>query len=250
MSKLITKTKDNIFYLSLNNPEKRNALDAEVMTEITKILNDLSKNLGSLKALVFSGEGKSFCAGADLNWMKEMADFSLEENITDSKKLYDLFYSIYSFPLPVIVKAHGHVFGGGLGLLAAADFVLAEDSTVYCFSEVKLGLAPSVISSFILSKCNPSQAQALMTSGLIFNNDTASKLGLVNMVLDEDNFNQVVKSYQGSGQEGLVATKKLCLAQRAVNPQDFKDLTVQTISSLRTTDEAQKRMTTFLQGKK
>lgn len=250
MSKITTKHDDGIFYLNLNNPEKRNALDAEMMSEVSKTLNTLSKDLSSLKAVVISGEGKSFCAGADLNWMKEMADYSLEENIADSHKLYDLFYSIYSFPLPVIVKAHGHVFGGGLGLLAAADFVIGDKSCLYCFSEVKLGLAPAVISSFILSKCNSSDSQALMTSALVFTHEEALKLGLVNMELSDERFNQIIKSYKDSGQEGLIATKKLCLTQRTLKPEDFKELTIEIISSLRTTTEAQTRMKSFLERKK
>ncbi len=250
MSKLIIKTEDDICYISLNSPDKRNALDLELMTELTNKLNSLKTDIGSLKALVLSGEGKSFCAGADLNWMKEMVNYSLEENIQDSNKLYDLFYSIYSFPLPVIAKAHGHVFGGGLGLLAAADYVLADDQTKFCFSEVKLGLAPAVISSFVLSKCNPSHAQALMTSGLVFKNSKAFHLGLANDSLTDESFDAVLSSYKASGQEGLVASKKLCLEQRCLKPEAFKELTVKTISTLRTSSEAQKRMTAFLEGKK
>lgn len=246
MNKVITKIEKNICYISLNNPEKHNALDVELMTELVENLTALKNDLGSLKALVLSGKGKSFCAGADLNWMREMVNYSLEENTTDSKKLYNLFHALYSFPLPVIVKAHGHVFGGGLGLLGAADYVLADDNTKFCFSEVKLGLAPSVISSFILSKCNPSHSQALMTSGLVFNKSTAYHFGLINDSLTKEKLKSVLKSYQESGQAGLIATKKLCLAQRAVQPEDFKELTIKTISDLRTTDEAQKRMTSFL----
>ncbi len=248
MNKLITKTKHDIFYISLNNPEKRNALDLELITELTSTFKELRSSLSTLKALVLLGEGKSFCAGADLNWMKEMINYSFNENINDSYKLYNLFYEIYSFPLPVIVKAHGHVLGGGLGLLAVADYVLAEESTKFCFSEVKLGLAPAIISSFILSKCNSSHAQALMTSGIMFNTSKAFHLGLVNSTLTNESFNKVLESYKASGQEGLIKSKNLCLFQRSLKPEDFKELTVKTIASLRVNSDAQKKMIFFLKG--
>ncbi len=250
MSKLVTKTERDIFYISLNNPEKRNALSLELMTELTSTLKGLRSSLGALKALVLLGEGKSFCAGADLNWMKKTINCSFDENVNDSYKLYDLFYEIYSFPLPVIIKAHGYVLGGGLGLLAAADYVLAKESTKFCFSEVKLGLAPAIISSFILSKCNPSHAQALMTSGLVFNTSKAFHLGLVNATLTDESFKEVLESYRASGQEGLMSSKNLCLSQRSLKPEEFKELTVKTIACLRLSSYAQKKMAIFLEGKK
>ncbi len=246
MSKLIVEEKDNLLFITLNSPEKRNALDSDLMNELTKIVVEKSKNIGDLKALVLSGEGKSFCAGADLNWMKEMVSYSEAENIEDSKKLFNLFNALYEFPLPVITKAQGHVYGGGLGLLAASDFVLADDKTKFCFSEVKLGLAPSVISSFVLSKCNNSLAQALMTSGIVFNTHKAFHLGLVNESLTDDSYTNLISSITASGQEGLIATKKLCLDQRSLVPSSFKDLTVSVISKLRSSNEAQKRMNHFL----
>lgn len=249
MNKIATQNENGTFSIVLNNPKKRNALDLEMMQEITQVLSELKTNLSDTKYVMISGLGKSFCAGADLNWMKEMVNYSLEENIKDSEHLYNLFYSIYSFPLPVLVKAHGHVFGGGLGLLAAADYVLAEKDTKFCFSEVHLGLAPAVISSFVLSKCNTSHAQALMTSGIGFTFDTAFQLGLVNAEATEQESLEVIGSYSRAGQSGMIASKKLCLDQRAVKPENFKDLTIKTISELRTSDEAQTRMKNFLDKK-
>lgn len=247
MSKLIITEDKNVLFISLNNPEKRNALDAELMMELTKVLNEKSTNLKELKAVVLSGEGKSFCAGADLNWMKEMVNYTEVENIEDSKKLFNLFNAIYTFPLPVVVKAQGHVFGGGLGLLAAADYVLADDQTKFCFSEVKLGLAPAVISSFVLSKCNNSHAQSLMTSGVIFSTNKAFHTGLVNDSLTDKTLVKVIDSYMESGQEALIAAKKLCSNLRSLKPESFKDETIDVIAKLRSSNEAQTRMKNFLE---
>jgi len=239
-------------HILLNKPEKRNALDLELMTELTDFLNSLKEDLKDFKVVILEGEGKSFCAGADLSWMKEMVNYSFEENVKDSELLFNLFHSIQTFPLPVIAKAHGHVYGGGLGLLAAADFVIAEKQTKFCFSEVKLGLAPAVISSFVLSKCNISHAHALMTSGMVFNTSQAYHMGLINQQFEEKKFfeekcfSDIFKNYDQASQEALISTKKLILEQRPLKSENFKQLTLEAISKLRVGTEAQKRMKAFL----
>lgn len=237
-------------HISLNRPEKRNALDLEMMSELTDFFTETNKDLKNFKYVLIEGEGKSFCAGADLNWMKQMADYSYEENIADSEHLFALFFSIYNFSLPVVVKAHGHVFGGGLGLLAAADTVVAEEDTKFCFSEVKLGLAPAVISSFVLSKCNPSHAGAYMLSGEVFNVSKAFHMGLVNQGFKKAQFKELLESFEQSSQEALIATKKLIQEQRSLQPIAFKELTISTIAKVRVSDEAQSRMKSFLNRKK
>jgi methylglutaconyl-CoA hydratase len=235
--------------ITLNNPEKRNALNAELMTELTDFFVKTKEDLKSFKYVLLEGEGKSFCAGADLNWMKEMVNYSFEENVADSEKLFNLFNSIYTFDLPVIVKAHGHVFGGGLGLLAAADFAVAHEETKFCFSEVKLGLAPAVISSFVLSKCNMSHAQAYMLSGKAFGALKAYQIGLINHLHHKDHFKELLESFDQSSQEALIATKKLILAQRPLKPEEHKKMTMESISKLRTSEQAQNRMLSFLSHK-
>ena len=246
MSPLKISYSSDSITVSLNRPEKRNALDLELMSELTDFFIDLKENLKSFKYILLEGEGKSFCAGADLSWMKNMAQYSYEENLEDSKVLFNLFNSIYSCPLPVIVKAHGHVFGGGLGLLAAADLVVAEENTKFCFSEVKLGLAPAVISSFVVSKCNLAQAEFFMLSAEVFNEQQALNMGLVNTVFEKERFKKITASLESSSQEALVATKKLLKEQRLLKPTDFKDQTISVISKLRVSDEAQNRMNAFL----
>lgn len=235
--------------ITIDNPEKRNALNAELMQELTEFFTSTKTDLKSFKYVLLEGAGKSFCSGADLNWMKQMVDYSFEENLVDSEKLFDLFNSIYTFDLPVIVKAHGHVFGGGLGLLAAADFVVADEETKFCFSEVKLGLAPAVISSFVLSKCNISHAQAYMVSGKAFGTLKAYQIGLVNHIYQKDHFKELLESFEQSSQEALIATKKLTQTQRPIKPEEQKEMTMSAISNLRVSKEAQSRMNSFLNRK-
>lgn len=248
---LLENHDENFFRLVLSRPNKHNALNKKLMIELWDNLGSYRHAPGTRKALIIEGSGESFCAGADLEWMKDMVNFSHEENIEDSNHLFKLFYAFYSFPLPVISIAHGNVFGGGLGFLAASDYVVAHKKTKYCFSEVKLGLAPAVISSFVLSKCNPGMAQALMTSGKVFNTSEAFHIGLVQQSYEtEKDFEDVLKNYSMASQEALIETKKLCLLQRSVNPLDFQEKTVECITKLRSSNEGQQRIQKFLARKK
>lgn len=250
MSKILIQYESDLIFVGLNNKEKRNALDKELMENLIEIFEKIHNDPQGFKAVVLHGEGKSFCAGADLNWMSQMVNYSHEENVKDSELLFNLFYAIYSCPLPVIVKAQGYVFGGGLGLLAAADYVLADTETLFSFSEVKLGLIPAVISSFVLTKCSWAWSRALMTSGEVFNFHQAFHLGLVQKELNDKNFNEILETYSQASQEALVSCKKLILKQNPLQPTAFKDLCVAEIARLRNSDEAQKRMKTFLDSKK
>jgi len=172
-NKLKSEIFDTHFELTLNRPEKRNALDADLMIELTETILELGQKVKDQKYLIFKGEGSVFCAGADINWMKSMADFSFEENVEDSEKLYNLFFALYSFRLPVICLVQGAAFGGAIGLLAASDYVFIEKGTKLCFSEVKLGLSPAVISTFVINRTAHPKAKALMLSGQIFDENTA-----------------------------------------------------------------------------
>jgi len=234
---------ESFFELTLNRPEKRNALNEELMLELTESLKTL--NIEHQKYLVLTGEGHTFCSGADLNWMKSMAEFSFDENKKDSEKLFDLFNALYNFKLPVISLVKGAAFGGALGLIAASDFVFMEENTKLCFSEVKLGLSPAVISTFVLNKTN--LLNSYMLSGQLFSEKEALTSGLSNGYLED--FDGLTQSLMQSGQEALIETKTLLKKQRPLLPESYKDLTTETIAKLRLTDEAQKRMKSFLQKK-
>ena len=242
---LKVKTHDDHFQLTLNRPEKRNALNEEMMAEIVSALNSFEKSLTSQKYLLLEGSGESFCAGADLNWMKSMASFGFKENVEDSKKLFQVFHSLYKFPLPVVAVAKGHIFGGGLGLIAASDFVFMDEETKLCFSEVKLGLSPAVISSFVLGKCP--KASTYMLSGELFDYKAAREMGLATDTLSA--LEGTLKNLNQASTEALIKTKNLQLMQAPLKPIEYLDMTVKVISELRVSDEAQKRMQKFLDKK-
>ena len=142
------KKHKNVITISLNRPDVHNAMNELLMKELTSCFRSCSFD-NAIRVIVLTGKGKSFCAGADLNWMKNMVDYSKEENIRDSNLLLDLYESIYNCSKPVIARVNGHAFGGGLGLFAACDLAISIPSSKFGFSEVKLGIIPSVISSFI-----------------------------------------------------------------------------------------------------
>ena len=160
------ETKEGVFYLELSRPEKQNALNPEFISELTEVFQ--KKLSPDVVCVVLSAKGKSFCAGADLDYMKSMVKFSFEENVRDAGLLFDMFEVIYRCPLPTIAKASGYVMGGGLGLLSACDVVACESSTVLSFSEVRLGLVASVICPFVFRKLKSSHIRKWMLTGRRF----------------------------------------------------------------------------------
>ena len=158
--------------ITLNRPEFKNAFHPEMISEITTFF----ETEGSKSDLIIMrGEGTAFCAGADLNWMKSMVNYSRSENLEDAKKLGAMFYAIQNCNAPTAAVAQGAVFGGALGLLACCDYVFAEENTQFCFSEVRLGLAPAMISDFILRKISDAFIRPLMLTAEVFYTNHAAR---------------------------------------------------------------------------
>lgn len=241
--------KDHFKIVTLNRPEVKNAFHPEMISEITTAFKSFNSEQ-NLKAVLILGEGTAFCAGADLSWMKEMVNYSFDQNVQDSEKLWDMFEAIKNTEVPVIVKAQGAVFGGALGILACADYVYAAESTKFCFSEVKLGLAPAVISSFILRKCTDALVRPWMLSAEVFDIATAEVIGLVhsrffNVLANEDIFS----TFSENGLEAMKATKKLLNQIQTANWAEQKKLTTTVISERRTSIEGQERLKKFFDKK-
>lgn len=233
--------------ISLNRPEVKNAFHPEMIAEITDFfINENSENKS--KIIVLKGEGSAFCAGADLNWMKDMVNYSFDQNIEDSKKLWNMFESIQQCQTPVIAIVQGAVFGGGLGLIACSDYVYAEENTKFCFSEVKLGLAPAVISGFISRKISDSFYRPLMLSAEVFKSQDSKDIGLVQKIYSgEIEISDIVKNFKANGFEAMKETKKLLnslLDDTAVSKH--KDHCSRIISERRMSQEGQERMKKFL----
>lgn len=237
--------------ISLNRPEVRNAFNPEMISELTELfIKENTENKSKL--IILKAEGKVFCAGADLNWMKEMVKYSLAENIEDSNRLWNMFEAMRSCQVPVVTIAHGAVFAGALGLLSVSDYVFAEESTKFCFSEVKLGLVPAIISGFISRKIQDAFYRPLMLSAEIFKAQDAKNIGLVQKVYkntDSSNIevSEVVNHFSENGIEAMKETKKLL--NSLLSGQDVaasKILCTRVISERRVGAEAQNRMKNFL----
>lgn len=200
----------NIAFVSLNRPEVKNAFNPELIQQITGCFIQLSGRK-DLRAVILSGEGNVFCAGADLNWMQNMIQYSLDQNKKDSAELYEMFEAIESCALPVIGVVQGAAFGGALGLIAACDYVLADEKTQMCFSEVKIGLAPAVISAFVLKKCVLGVMKPLMLSGKVFSPSEVLGSGLVHEVSQSGNMatslSKIVRHFEEASPEAVRETK-------------------------------------------
>jgi methylglutaconyl-CoA hydratase len=240
------ESNDSVKIVSLNRAEVKNAFHSEMIGELTEFFNSESSSIKT-QFIVLKGEGTAFCSGADLNWMKSMLNYTFEENIEDSKKLWNMFEAIYSCQVPLITIAHGGVFGGGLGLLACADYVIAENKTQFCFSEVKLGLAPAVISGFISKKLQDAFYRPLMLSGEVFSADEARRIGLVHQTFSEKiEISDVVKKFSSNGREAMRETKKLLSALNTSPHSEHQAHCTKVISERRTSAEGQEKIKKFL----
>jgi methylglutaconyl-CoA hydratase len=242
------KNDPEIKIVLLSRPEVKNAFHPEMIAEITDVFQILQHDVKT-KVVVLRGEGNVFCAGADLNWMKEMVKYSFDQNVEDSEKLWDMFDAISGCTIPVVGVVQGAVYGGALGLAACCDYVIAERKTGFCFSEVKLGLAPAVISSFVLKKIADSFARPYMLSAEVFSAESAQRIGLVHELVDgADGWMDSMKKFSANGLEAMRETKKL-VNQISAGPAwaEQKKLTTKVISERRVGAEAQARLKKFIE---
>jgi methylglutaconyl-CoA hydratase len=209
----------------------------------------------SARVAILRGEGKSFCAGADLNYMNSIAKYGYEENVEDGKRLARLFDTIYACEVPTIALVHGAAFGGANGLLAACDIVVAEEKTTFAFSEVKLGIAPATISPFVIKRIGEFGAKELMMTGKRFNGEEAEKWNLVNKSVPfeelEKVLNEYIKHFLTSAPEAVKVTKKMI--NNVISSGDFENVKInmaQLIAKLRDSDEGKEGMSAFLEKRK
>lgn len=243
--------KNGVFEITLNRPEVRNAFDPSMISDLANAFKqaELDKRV---RVVLLSGRGESFCAGADLAWMKSMAQFTHEENVKDSHQLFEMFQAAAECSAPVIARLQGHVFGGALGLAATADVCLSESSTLFCFSEVMLGIAPAVISPFVMRKCEASQARLVMTSGVRFSAEEAQALGLVQEVVEktEDLHARVQwwsDHFLKTGPEAVRETKKLLNSMDLPKVLSAKAEVCKVIADRRVSDEGQEGLASFFE---
>jgi methylglutaconyl-CoA hydratase len=235
--------------VSFCRPEIHNAFNGTVITEMAHLFGELAKD-DHLRVIVLTGEGKSFCAGADLNWMREVINQSFEQNLSEANALAELFYQIYTFKRPVIGRINGAAIGGGTGFVAVCDIAAAARSAKFSFSEVKIGVVPACIGPYVIRKMGEGKARELFITGERMNADRAFEVGLVNKVVDDDKLDAevetLVQSILTSGPEAVAMAKKLVSEVPLMTPAQFKPYTAEMIARLRVSQEGQEGMDAFL----
>lgn len=242
---------DRVGTVWLNRPDKHNALNAEMIAELTDCFEQVN-SMDDLRVVVLRGRGKSFCAGADLNYMKGIASFGYEENYQDSLRLARCFHTIYTCHKPTIAIVQGAAIGGANGLLAACDFVYCADDTRFAFAEVKLGIVPATISPYILKRTGEFVARELMLTGRRFTGKEAEAFRLVNRSLPaeelENQLTATIGELMTSGPAALKACKQLIFdLTNQLTFDRIMDYTAQLIASLRASEEGQEGMSAFLE---
>lgn len=241
--------------LIFNRPEVHNAFNDDFIDQLIDEFENISQKV---RLLIIRGNGKSFCAGADLNWMKKMKEYSEEENYKDSLKLAKLFESLNSVSIPVLTIAHGYTLGGGTGLLACSDYVIAQESAKFGFTEVKLGLAPCVISPYLIKKIGESNARAYFLSGARFDALNAKAMNLIHEICSKEKLEKRIEelksSFLNAAPAAQVSSKRLIFdVLDSLNEESMertKHMTARTISRMRTENEAQLGMNAILKKEK
>lgn len=237
----------------LDRPEVSNALDGWTISKCIEIFEELREDKVT-RVIVIQGNGKNFCAGADLNWMKRSANFSREENLEDSRRLALLFHLIHTSPRPVIARVQGAAIGGGAGLVAAADISIGSTMSSFGFSEARLGIIPAVISPYVVGRLGPARTRACFLTGERFMGPQALKLGLLDEVVEEEGIDaavvRTVAAILKCGPKALERAKLLVTDVSSRDPHEIAELTAVAIADIRTTPEAQEGMAAFLEKRK
>jgi len=244
---------DKVATIIMRRGEVHNAFNTQLIQDLQAAINFLRTDT-KLHAVILTGEGPSFSAGADLNMMQASAAFTLDQNLSDALRLADLFESINAFPCPVIARVNGTAMGGGLGLVAVSDIVIAVESARLAFSEVKLGIAPAVISPYVIRKIGESHARVLFVTGERFSAARAKEIGLVHTVTPAEELDAAVektlRELLSSGPLARRACKALALNVGRMDHDSARRFTAELIATLRVSDEGQEGLRAFLEKRK
>lgn len=252
MSSLSIASSGSLVTVTLNRPQVRNAFDEPLIAELTAWAT--SPLPDGVRVAILRGEGKTFCAGADLTWMSKMVAYSHEENVRDARAMSAMFLALDTLPVPLIGRIHGAALGGGCGLAAVCDIVVAAEDAVFGFTEAKLGILPAVISPFALAKIGQSAARELFLTAARFSAQRAREIGLVHAVVPEAGLDVAIDGYVReliSSAPGAMASAKRLIADVADRPPlEVSGLTAETIAAHRVSPEGQAGMRSFLEKRR
>lgn len=250
---LIVEREGAVERVTLNRPEVRNALNDEVIVELTHWAARAREHK-DLRVAVLSGSGSSFSAGADLAWMAKTVDYTHEQNLEDAAGLSRMFLALDTLPIPLVCRVQGAALGGGSGLAAVCDVVIAGNQAVFGFTEVRLGILPAVISPFVLAKIGRSAARELFLTGVRFPAERAREIGLVHRVVPDSALDEAVAScvadILAAGPEAVAAAKNLIREVASRSPEHASSTTTQAIAARRVSAEGQEGLRAFLEKRK
>jgi methylglutaconyl-CoA hydratase len=242
-----------VAYVTLNRPDVRNAFDDTLIAELTAALRDLGGR-DSVRAIVLTGAGEVFSAGADLNWMRKVAEYSHEENVADALKLADLMETLYITPKATIARVNGACIGGALGLVSACDIAVASTEAFFALREIRLGITPAVISPYVIRRIGERNARDYFLTGRRIDAPAALDIGLVHEVVDPGKLDEAVAHwidrFMHSGPDAVKACKELIARVAGAPIEDVKQFTAEMIASLRGSEEGQEGFAAFFQKRK
>jgi methylglutaconyl-CoA hydratase len=237
-------------HITLNRPEVRNAFNAEMIGELSAWAARASADR-SLRAVVVAGAGSAFCAGADVQWMARTVSYTREQNLRDASAASEMFMAMDRLPVPLIGRIQGAALGGGSGLAAVCDIVVAEEAAVFGFTETKLGILPAVISPFVLAKVGRSAARELFLTGRRFPASRAREIGLVHEIVPAGQLDAAVRAHVRevltAGPEAIAAAKALIRAIWSRTAEEAAALTAQALAERRVSAEGQEGLKAFLE---
>lgn len=240
---------NQIARITFSRPEVHNAFHSGVIKEMRQVFAEIAKSK-EIRAVVITGEGKSFCAGADLNWMKAVAEYKYDQNLAESNELAELFNDMYTCTRPVIGRINGAAIGGGAGFVAVCDIAVGAQSAVVSFSEVKIGLVPACIGPYVIKKIGEGRARELFITGERLTAERAKEVGLLNRVVPDTELDKTIDELLHqiltSGPNAISMAKQLVSAVPGMDAAQYKPYTAEMIAKLRNSEEGQEGMTAFL----
>ena len=255
MNKVITQIDSRgVAQVTLNNPDKHNAFDDQMIIQLTNAFNALAAN-ANVRIMLLKSEGKSFSAGADLEWMKRMASYSYQQNLNDARALAAMLKALHQMPIPTIARVQGAAFGGAIGLISCCDIALASSNASFALSEVKIGLVPSTISPYVIAAIGERHAKRYFMTAERFDANTALQISLVHEAVEEqfldDKVEQLITAILSNGPEAVVAAKQLVFAVsgKAID-SSLIEHTCEVIAGIRVSAQGQEGLSAFLDKRK
>ena len=248
---ILVEKRGEVLVITLNRPEIGNAFNNELVKELTEVFVSIG---GGVRAIVLTGAGKVFCAGADLNWMKRMAEFTEEENYADAAAMDRMFRTIDVCPKPVVAKVNGAAIAGGMGFLAVSDIVIVSRAARFGFTEVNLGIIPAVVSPYVIRKIGYSQTRTLFLSAELFSAEKAKEIGLVHEIVEPElldtRLEERLKDLGKGGPSAQAICKEWLRGLTEMDIDSAREKSARLIAGLRVSPEGQEGMRAFLEKRK